>query len=128
LKLDDKVNAINRCDGGKSCLAVAEEMGVGCTQIMNILWKKPWDSQRFWKQCFQFNIVLLEIVLLFIKYLYLFISSPGHFCLLNIFIYLLVHLDQRSRWTIAISWHLSSVNFSHFKLILRNHWANWNQT
>ena len=23
---------------------------------------------------------------------------------------------------------LSSVNFSHFKLLLRNHWANWNQT
>ena len=23
---------------------------------------------------------------------------------------------------------LSSVNFSHFKLFLRNHWANWNQT
>ena len=23
---------------------------------------------------------------------------------------------------------LSSVNFSHFKLLLQNHWANWNQT
>jgi hypothetical protein len=23
---------------------------------------------------------------------------------------------------------LLSVNFSHFKLLLRNHWANWNQT
>ena len=32
----------------------------------------------------------------------------------------LVHLDQRSRWTIAITWRLSSVNFSHFKLLLRN--------
>jgi CDP-diglyceride synthetase len=42
-------------------------------------------------------------------------------------LYLLVHLDQRSRWTIAITWRPSSVNFSHFKL-LRNHWANWNQT
>ena len=31
LKLDDKVKAINLCDGGKSCLAVAEEMGVGQT-------------------------------------------------------------------------------------------------
>ena len=40
----------------------------------------------------------------------------------------LVHLDQRSRWTIAITWRPSSVNFSHFKLLLRNHWANWNQT
>ena len=35
----------------------------------------------------------------------------------------LVHLDQRSRWTIAITWRLSSVNFSHFKLLLRNHWG-----
>ena len=25
---------------------------------------------------------------------------------------------------IAITWHPSSVNFSHFKLFLRNHWAN----
>ena len=24
--------------------------------------------------------------------------------------------------------HLASVNFSHFNLLLRNHWANWNQT
>jgi hypothetical protein len=31
-------------------------------------------------------------------------------------------------WTIAITWRLSSVNFSHFKLLLRNHWADWNQT
>ena len=41
-----------------------------------------------------------------------FFSSPG----------------QRSRWTIAITWRPSSVNFSHFKLLLRNHWADWNQT
>ena len=33
-----------------------------------------------------------------------------------------------SMGTIAITWRLSSVNFSHFKLLLRNHWANWNQT
>ena len=37
LKLDDKVKAINLCDGGKSCRPVSEEMGVGRTQIMNIL-------------------------------------------------------------------------------------------
>jgi hypothetical protein len=50
-------------------------------------------------------------------------------------LFFLVHLDQRSRWTIAITWRpssvvcrLSSVNFSHFKLLLRNHWADWNQT
>ena len=40
LKLDDKVKAINCCDGGKSCRAVGEEMGVGRTQIMNILKRK----------------------------------------------------------------------------------------
>jgi hypothetical protein len=40
LNLDDKVKAINLCDGGKSCRAVAEEMGVGHTQIMNILKRK----------------------------------------------------------------------------------------
>ena len=27
-----------------------------------------------------------------------------------------------------IIWRPSSVNFSHFKLLLRNHWADWNQT
>ena len=37
MKLDNKVKAINLCDGGKSCRAVAEEMGVGHTQVMNIL-------------------------------------------------------------------------------------------
>jgi hypothetical protein len=40
LNLDDKVKAINMCDGGKSCRAMAEEMGVGRTQIMNILKRK----------------------------------------------------------------------------------------
>jgi hypothetical protein len=37
LKLDDKVKAINICDGGEQCLALAEEMVDGRTQIMNIL-------------------------------------------------------------------------------------------
>ena len=40
LKLDNKVKAINHCDVGKSCRAVGEEMGVGRTQIMNILKRK----------------------------------------------------------------------------------------
>jgi predicted DNA-binding protein YlxM (UPF0122 family) len=31
---------INHCDVGKSCRAVGEEMGVGRTQIMNILKRK----------------------------------------------------------------------------------------
>jgi hypothetical protein len=46
----------------------------------------------------------------------------------NYYYLFLVHLDQRSRWTIAITWRPSSVKFSHFKLLLRNHWADWNQT
>ena len=37
LKLDDKVKAINICDAGGHCQAVAEEMGYGRPQIMNIL-------------------------------------------------------------------------------------------
>jgi len=40
LKLDDKVKAINICDGGERCRAVAEEKGYGRTQIMKILLKK----------------------------------------------------------------------------------------
>jgi hypothetical protein len=53
----------------------------------------------------------------------------------DVIITFLVHLDQRSMWTIAITWRpssvvcrLSSVNFSHFKLLLRNHLADWNRT
>ena len=34
------MKAINLCDGGKSCRAVAEEMDVGRTQIMNIIKRK----------------------------------------------------------------------------------------
>ena len=40
LKLDDKVKAIHIFDGGEHCLAVAEEMSDGHTQIMKILFKK----------------------------------------------------------------------------------------
>ena len=46
----------------------------------------------------------------------------------HVVITLLVHLDQRSMWTIVITWRPSSVSFSHFKLLLRNHLANWNQS
>jgi hypothetical protein len=37
LKLDNKVKAINHSDVGKRYRVVGEEMGVGRTQIMNIL-------------------------------------------------------------------------------------------
>jgi hypothetical protein len=67
LKLDNKVKAINHCDVGKSCRAVGEEMCVGRTQIMNIFKRKREILDDFE------NVVLLEIVLLFIKYVYLFI-------------------------------------------------------
>ena len=67
MKLDNKVKAINHCDVGKSCRAVSEEMCVGRTQIMNILKRKREILDDFE------NVVLLEIVLLFIKYVYLFI-------------------------------------------------------
>ena len=58
--------------------------------------------------------------------------SQGGGCLRGAFVQevfpgFLVHLDQRSMGTIAITCRPSSVNFSHFKLLLRNHWANWNQ-
>jgi len=49
-------------------------------------------------------------------------------------LFLLAHLTQRVRWAIAITWRPSSsspssvVSFSHFNLLLRNHWAKWNQT
>ena len=36
MKLDNKVKAINLCDGGKSCRVVVEEMGDCHTQIMNM--------------------------------------------------------------------------------------------
>jgi hypothetical protein len=36
LKLDDKVKAINICDGGERCRTVTEEMGDSRTQIMKI--------------------------------------------------------------------------------------------
>jgi ABC-type glucose/galactose transport system permease subunit len=41
----------------------------------------------------------------------------------------LVHLDQSSSELLpSLGVHrLLSVVFSHFKLLLRNHWANWNQ-
>ena len=77
MKLDNKVKkAINHCDIGKSCQAVGEEMGVGRTQIMNILKRKREILDDFENNAstkFQFNVVLLAILLLYIKYRYLFI-------------------------------------------------------
>ena len=55
LNLDDKVKAINLCDGGKSCRAVAEEMGVGRTQIMNIIKRKSELIDDFKKQYARFK-------------------------------------------------------------------------
>jgi transposase len=55
LNLDDKVKAINLCDGGKSCRAVAKEMSVGRTQIMNILERKSEILDDFKKQYARFK-------------------------------------------------------------------------
>ena len=44
----------------------------------------------------------------------------------------LAHLHWKLKWAYLIAccpWSfLLSVNFSHFQLLLRNHWANFNQT
>ena len=40
MNLNIKVTAINLCDGGKSCRVVAEKMGDGHAQIINILKRK----------------------------------------------------------------------------------------
>jgi hypothetical protein len=40
MKINTKVKAMNLCDGGKSCRVVAEEMGDGHAQIINILKRK----------------------------------------------------------------------------------------
>jgi hypothetical protein len=37
MKLDDKMKAINICNGEERCQAVAEELGDGRTQIKKIL-------------------------------------------------------------------------------------------
>ena len=70
LKLDNKVKAINHCDVGKSCLAVGEEMGVGRTQIMNILKRKREILDDFENNASSSTSCYWK---LFIKYLYLFI-------------------------------------------------------
>jgi kinesin family protein 6/9 len=75
LKLNDKVIAINLCDGGKSCQAMAEEMGVGHTQIMNILKRK-----REILDDFENNVPSSR--------------KRKRRCLLNIFIYLFVCFIQ----------------------------------
>ena len=49
--------------------------------------------------------------LLFIWFWYVF-SSPG----------------QKAMWAFGITWHLLSVNLSHFNLLLCNHLANWTKT
>jgi hypothetical protein len=75
LKLD-KVKAINHCDVGENCRTVGEEMAVGRTKIMNILKREREILDDFENNAstkFQFNVVLLAILLLYIKYRYLFI-------------------------------------------------------
>jgi hypothetical protein len=74
LKLDNKVKAINHCDVGKNCRAVGEEMGVGRTQIMNILKRKREILDHFENNASSSTLCYWKL----------------YFCLLNIFIYLFV--------------------------------------
>ena len=74
LKLENKVKAINHCDAGKSCRAVGEEMGVGCTQIMNILKRKREILDNFENNASSSMSCYCRL----------------YFCLLNIFIYLFI--------------------------------------
>jgi hypothetical protein len=79
LKLDNKVKkAINHCDIGKSCQAVGEEMGVGRTQIMNILKRKREILDDFENNASSSMSCYWKL----------------YFCLLNIFIYLFVYFIQ----------------------------------
>ena len=74
LKLDNKVKAINHCDVGKSCRIVGEEMGVGRTQIMNILKRKCEILDDFENNTSSSRSCYWKL----------------YFCLLNIFIYLFI--------------------------------------
>ena len=74
LKLDNKVKAINHCDAGKSCRAVGEEMGVGRTQIINILKRKRDILDDFENNASRSTSCYWKL----------------YFCLLNICIYLFV--------------------------------------
>ena len=77
LKLDNKVKAINHYDVGKSCWA-GEEMGVGRTQIMNILKRKREILDDFENNASSSTSCYWKL----------------YFCLLNIFIYLFVCFIQ----------------------------------
>jgi hypothetical protein len=64
------VKVIIHCDVGKSCRAVGEEMGVGRTQIMNILKRKREILDDFENNASSSTLCYWK---LFIKYLSLFI-------------------------------------------------------
>jgi hypothetical protein len=71
LKLDDKVKAINIFDGGERCRVVAEEMGDGCTQIMNILLKKGKILTILKTMTYYVLLVIfLPVVLITVVYIY----------------------------------------------------------
>jgi hypothetical protein len=74
LKLDNKVKAINHCDVEKSCQAVGEKMGIGRTQIMNILKRKREILDDFENNASSSTSCYWKL----------------YFCLLNIFIYLVI--------------------------------------
>ena len=55
-------------------------------------------------------------------------SSPGPKVQVNYCHHLASVVCRLSSVVCRLQSRLSSVNFSHFKLLLRNHWADWNQT
>ena len=68
------MKAINQCDVGKSCRTVGEEMGVGRTEIMNILKRKHEILDDFENNASSSMLCYWKL----------------YFCLLNIFIYLFI--------------------------------------
>jgi hypothetical protein len=78
LKLDDKVKAINLCNGGKSCQAVAEEMGDGRTQIMNILKRKRENLDNFENNVSSSTSCYWKLYFCFTKYLYFYILFKSY--------------------------------------------------
>ena len=102
LKLDNKVKAINHCDVGKSCRAVGEEMGVGRTQIMNILKRKCEILDDFENNASSSTSCYWKL----------------YFCLLNILTYLFVCFIQ------IISYWDNFINNKCKRVILRQEQNN----
>ena len=132
-------------------------MKSSCGKISSVLLFSPFSLLRLFKmsqKAFGFlllNIAYLRTFFFFVFFFFKFtqtskfrskrIKCMSIFSILGIFINQFFTVLRRSRHDSvnqglrfdSFLVHLdylrpSSVNFSHFKLLLRNHWANWNQT